>query len=151
MAFSSFLIVLGIFVIAGIIIVRPFLVEQNISTPVVPKKYDSLLAERERLLSSIEDLDLEHDLQKISSQEHSRNRDILLSQAAQVLVQLDKLEKKIPKNMRVSSPVENEDDLEAMIDTRRRELKGDKSRFCSHCGKAVKPEDQFCGKCGEKL
>jgi len=151
MAFSSFLIVLAIFVLAGIIIVRPFLVEQNISTPVVPQKYDSLLAERERLLSSIEDLDLEHDLQKISSQEHTRNRDILLSQAAGVLVQLDKLEKKVPKDMRVSSPVENEDDLEAMIETRRQELKGDKSRFCSHCGKAVKPEDQFCGKCGEKL
>jgi len=151
MAFSSFLIVLVIFVLAGIFIVRPFLVEQNISTPVVSKKYDSLLAEKERLLSSIEDLDLEYDLQKISSQEHIRNRDILLSQAAEILVQLDKLEKKVPKNIRVSSPVENEDDLEAMIETRRRELKGDKSRFCSHCGKAVKPEDQFCGKCGEKL
>jgi len=96
-------------------------------------------------------LDLEYDLQKLSSQEHTRNRDILLSQAAEVLVQLDKLEKKVPKNMRVSSPVENKDDLEAMIETRRRELKADKSRFCSHCGKAVKPEDQFCGKCGEKL
>ena len=151
MAFSSFLIVLVIFFLAGIFIVRPFLVEQNISTPVVPKEYDSLLAEKERLLSSIEDLDLEYDLQKISSQEHIRNRDILLSQAAEILVKLDKLEKKVPKNMRVSSPVENEDDLEAMIETRRRELKGDKSRFCSHCGKAVKPEDQFCGKCGEKL
>lgn len=151
MAFSSFLIVLVIFVLAGIIIVRPFLVEQKVSRPVVPQKYNSILAERERLLSSIEDLDLEYDLQKISSQEHTRNRDILLSQAAEVLVQLDKLEKKVPKNMRVSAPVENEDDLEGMIETRRRELKGDKSRFCSHCGKAVKPEDQFCGKCGEKL
>jgi hypothetical protein len=151
MAFSSFLIVLVIFFLAGIFIVRPFLVEQNISTPVVPKKYDSLRAEKERLLSSIEDLDLEYDLQKISSQEHIRNRDILLSKAAEILVQLDKLEKKVPKNMRVSTFVENEDDLEAMIETRRRELKGDKSRYCSHCGKAVKPEDQYCRKCGEKL
>ena len=151
MALSSFLIVLVIFVLAGIIIVRPILEEQNISSPVVPQKYDSLLAERERLLSSIEDLDLEHDLQKISSQEHTRNRDILLSQAAEVLVQLDKVEKKVPRNMRVSSPPDDKDDLEAMIEARRRELKGDESSFCSHCGKAVKPEDQFCGKCGEKL
>jgi len=151
MGVSSFLIVLGIFILTGVIIIHPFLVETDTRGAPVPEKYDSLTAERERLLSSIEDLDLEYDLQKISSQEHIRNRDILLSQAAEILVQLDKLEKKVPKNIRMSSPVENEDDLEAMIETRRRELKGDKSRFCSHCGKAVKPEDQFCSKCGEKL
>ncbi|MCJ7718058.1 MAG: zinc ribbon domain-containing protein [Anaerolineales bacterium] len=151
MAFSSFLIVLVIFVLTGSIIVRPFLVEQHTGSPDVPQKYDSLLADRERLLSAIEDLDLEFELEKISSKDHSRNRDILLAEAAEVLVQLDKLEKRVPKNKRISSPTESGDDLEEMIETRRRELKGDKSSFCSNCGKAVKLEDQFCGQCGEKL
>ena len=151
MAVSSFLIVLGIFILTGVIIIRPFLVETDTQGAPVPKKYDSLTAEKERLLSSIEDLDLEFDLEKISSQEHTRNRDILLSQAAEIIKQVDKLEKNIPTDKRISSAPESEDDLEEMIEARRRELKGDKSSYCSHCGKAVKAEDQFCGQCGEKL
>ena len=88
---------------------------------------------------------------KISSREHTRNRDILLSQAAEVLMKLDKLEKTAPVEKRISSAPKSGDDLEEMIEARRRELKGDKSNYCSHCGKAVKAEDQFCGQCGEKL
>ena len=151
MVVSSFLIVLVIFILAGVIIIRPFLVEMDTRRAPVPKKYDSLTAEKERLLSSIEDLDLEFDLEKISSREHTRNRDILLSQAAEVIKQLDKLEKNIPAKKRISSTTDSEDDLEEMIEARRRELKEDKPSYCSHCGKAVKPEDQFCGQCGEKL
>ena len=151
MGVSSFLIVLVIFILTGVIIIHPFLVETDTRGAPVPEKYDSLTAERERLLSSIEDLDLEFDLEKISSREHTRNRDILLSQAAEIIKQVDKLEKKIPAHKRISSAQDSEDDLEKMIEARRRELKGDKSNFCPHCGKAVKPEDQFCGQCGEKL
>jgi hypothetical protein len=151
MAVSSFLIILGIFILTGGIIIRPFLVEMDTRGAPVPKKYDSLTAEKERLLSSIEDLDLEFDLEKISSLEHTRNRDILLSQAAEVLMQLDKLNKTSLADKRISSAPSGEDDLEVMIEARRRELKGDKSSYCSHCGKTVKAEDQFCGQCGEKL
>ncbi len=151
MAVSSFLIVLGIFILTGVIIIRPFLVETDTRGVGMPKKYDSLTAEKERLLSSIEDLDLEFDLDKISSLEHNRNRDILLSQAAEIIKQMDKLEKSIPAHKHFSSAPISEDNLEEMIAARRRELKEDKASFCSHCGKAMKPEDQFCGQCGEKL
>jgi rubrerythrin len=151
MALSSFLIVLVIFILAGFVIIRPFLVEVDTRGTTLPRKNDSLLAEKERLLSSIEDLDLEYDLKKISSREHTRNRDILLSQAAEVLMKLDKLEKTAPVEKRISSAPSGEDDLEKMIKARRRELKGEKSSYCSHCGKTVKPDDQFCGQCGEKL
>lgn len=151
MAVSSFLIVLGIFILTGVIIIRPFLVETDTRGAQMPRKYDSLTAERERLLSSIEDLDLEFDLEKISSVEHTRNRDILLSQAAEIIKQVDKLEKNIPADKRISSAPKSEDDLEEMIEARRRELKKEKTNFCSHCGKTVTQEDQFCGQCGEKL
>lgn len=151
MALSSFLIVLVIFILAGFVIIRPFLVELDTRGTTLPRKNDSLLAEKERLLSSIEDLDLEYDLKKISSREHTRNRDILLSQAAEVLMKLDKLEKTAPVENRISSDPSGEDDLEKMIKARRHELKGEKSSYCSHCGKIVKPDDQFCGQCGEKL
>ncbi len=151
MALSSLLFFLGIFILVGVIIIRPFLVEPDTWGTSGPGKNDSLLAERERLLSAIEDLDLEYDLKKISSREHTRNRDILLSQAAEIIKQLDKLEKDFLADKSISSAPASEDDLEEMIEARRRELKKEKTSFCLHCGKVVKPGDQFCGQCGEKL
>ena len=94
---------------------------------------------------------LEYDLKKISSQEHTRNRDILLAQAAEVLMQLDKLDTPSQKKQPSSPKPIVEDDLEKMIATRRRELMEEKSNFCSHCGKAVKAGDQYCSHCGEEL
>ena len=151
MTFGSLLITLGIFLLSVLYIIRPFFEEGETSRQVSSGKHDSLLAERERLYSSIEDLDLEFDLEKISGKEHTRNRDLLLIQAAQVLMELDQLsgpKKKRPKPS--ESPI-IEDDLEAMINARRRELKREKTSSCSHCGTPVNPEDQFCGQCGEKL
>ena len=151
MTFGSLLITLGIFLLSVLYIIRPFFEEGGTRRQVSSGKHDSLLAERESLYSSIEDLDLELDLEKISAKEHTRNRDLLLKQAAQVLIQLDQLEgsKKKRKKPAVSPVVE--DDLEAMINARRLELKREKTNSCSHCGTPVNPEDQYCWQCGEKL
>ncbi len=151
MAFGSLIIILAIFVLSGVVIIRPFWVELDTRKVPHPGKYDSLLAERERLLSSIEDLDLEYDLKKISSQEHTRNRDILLAQAAEVLMELDKLGIPSKNKQQLGTPPVVGDDLEKMIAARRRELQQEKSNFCSSCGKAVKAGDQYCGHCGAEL
>ena len=151
MTFGSLLILLGIFLLTVLYIIRPFFEEGGTRTQVSSGKYDSLLAERERLYSSIEDLDLEFDLEKISTKEHTRNRDLLLMQAAQILMQLDQLEGSKKKRQKPSVSTVLEDDLEAMIDARRRELTREKTGFCSHCGSPANQEDQFCGQCGEKL
>ena len=151
MTFGSLLITLGIFLLSVLYIIRPFFEEGGTLRQVSSGKFDSLLAERERLYSSIEDLDLEFDLEKISDKEHTRNRDLLLKQAAQVLMELDQLSGSKKKRPKPSESPVNEDDLEAMINARRRELKGEKTSSCSHCGNPVNPEDQFCGQCGEKL
>ena len=151
MALSSTFGLLVIFALAAYIIIRPLLEESNTRKSVLPGKYDSLLAERERLFSSIEDLDLAFDLQKISSLEHTRSRDLLLKEAAEVLKQLDKVETKLHKTRGLSAPPTVEDDLEKMIEARRLKLKGEKPKFCSHCGKPVKSGDQYCTHCGEEL
>lgn len=152
MTFGSLLIVLLIFILSGYYIIRPFLVKSELTGRSSSSIYDSLSAERERLLLAIEELDLELELNKISSQEHSRNRDILLAEAAEVLRKLDKYQKS-GKGKKVAPVVEAEsdDDLEKMIIDRKKQLKAEKSRFCSHCGKTVKDNDQFCSHCGEAL
>jgi ribosomal protein S27AE len=151
MTISSFFIVLLIFILTGLFILRPFLVKEEISGRSSSSVYDSLIAERERLLSAIEELDLELDLDKISAEEHSRNRDLLLAEAAGVLQKLDKHGKPI-KTKKPSQLVEEPgDDLEKMIATRRKELQTQKNSSCPNCGKDVQQADQFCSHCGESL
>jgi len=150
MTFGSILIVLLIFILSGYYIIRPFLVKSEFTGRSSSSIYDSLSAERERLLLAIEELDLELDLNKISSREHSRNRDILLAEAAEVLRKLDKY-KKSGKGKKATPVKAEPDDLEKMIIDRKKQLKAEKSRSCSHCGKTVKDNDQFCSHCGETL
>ena len=112
---------------------------------------DALEADRERLLHSIEELDLEFELEKISSKEHSRNRDLLLAEAAKVLKELDNLPKSSAKRRKSAAPVQASDDLEKMIDDRRKQLKSDISTECPHCGEIVDKDAQFCSQCGGVL
>jgi hypothetical protein len=151
MALSSIFILLGIFLLAGVIIIRPLFVESDTGLGSNQGEYDSLLAEKERLLSSIEDLELEYELKKISSKEYTRNRDLLLAEAAEVLKQLDKIAVPLKDAPRTSPATKAGDDLDALIEARRRELAGEKSSGCPHCGKNVKADDQFCSHCGKEL
>jgi len=149
MTLTSLIIILFIFVLAGLIVMRPFLnkVEGRISRTV--GRYDSLLAERERLLSAIEDLDLDLELNKISPEEHAQDRKTLLTEAADVLKELDRVSK--PKSGKKAVVKDKgDDDLEKMIRERRRELKEQKAITCSSCGKSIDADDQFCSHCGKK-
>jgi len=151
MEFSSLLIVIFIFVLSGVFIMRPFLVNEEAPRKTGSSRIDSLLAEKERLLLAIEDLDLEFELEKISSEEHNRNRDILLAEASEVIKQLDKLQKTGSSKKKTSTPPKADDDLERMIIERRQQLQSEKSLACPKCSKAVEKGAQFCSHCGEAL
>lgn len=151
MELGSFLIVLLIFFLSGFYVLRPIFVGSSIGGRAGSTKRDSLVAERERLLNSIEELDLELELKKISDAEHARNRDILLSDAAKVLKELDELPRsKTGKRKKAASPKDS-DDLEKMIAERRKQIKGEKSFKCAHCGESVEQDAQYCSHCGGAL
>lgn len=149
MTLTSFIIVLFIFIMTGLIILRPFLDQTDGKISKSSGLYDSLLAERERLLSSIEELDLDLELNKISAAEHALDREALFSQAADVLRDLDKYSK--PKKSKKTALKDGGDDnLEKMIQDRRKKLQDEKTVLCASCGKPVAEGDQFCSHCGEK-
>ena len=149
MEFSSLLIVIFILILSGVFIMRPFLVKEKTPRRVGSSRIDSLLAEKDRLLLAIEELDQEFELEKISSEEHNRNRDILLAEAAEVIKQLDKLQKPSSSKKNNVAPPETDDDLERLINERRQQQKSEKSQKCPKCGKTVDKGAQFCSHCGE--
>lgn len=152
MTVSALIIVLFIFVLTGLIVLRPFLDQKDGVQRSGSSVYDSLLAEQERLLSAIEELDLDLELKKISPDEHGLDRQNLLAQAAEVLREMDKyskLKKGKTKAVEEEKAIPN-DDLEMLIQERRAQLKEQRTDICSACGEAIVPGDQFCSHCGEK-
>ena len=120
-----------------------------------------LLAERERVLEALEELDLDNDMGKVPDELYGIQRNALLKRGADVLRILDaRLPGGAEQHDRMMQ-VET-DPLEAMIAGRRAAVHGDaptsgasqatgKANFCPNCGSALQAGDQFCSSCGKKL
>ncbi len=127
----------------------------------------SLLAERDRLLTALQELDFDNALGKIPEQDFPVQRAILMQKGSDVLRQLDELEP-----ARSNAQISAEDRLEAAIEARRADSAGasqslddvelaiaarrrvrlDKSAgFCPKCGNPLQTSDSFCSKCGQPV
>ena len=151
MTMSSFLIVALIFILSGVIILRPLFDPKVSRSAAASGRYDALLAEKERLYSIIEELDQSLDLGKISAQDHSTSRAELLNQAAKVLAELDKIRGKKKVSQKPKASPMADDELEEMIQARRESLNSRSSQVCPKCGEPAGQKDQFCSQCGESL
>lgn len=151
MEIGSLIIVLLLFFLSGLFVLRPFLVKTESRGRAGTTVRDSLVAEKERLLQAIEEIDLEFELEKISSAEHNRSRDLLMVEAAGILNELDKLPKSKSGKKVQAVPVQSEDILEKMIADRRKQLKSEQSVKCPHCDEPVEKGAQFCSHCGGAL
>ena len=157
---AIFLLIL-VFVFILFFVTRPFFVRQRVHSvekTEKSQKLSSLLAERERLLTAIQELDSDQALDKIPAEDYSSQRDELLQKGAEVLRQIDVLTLHSDKGKNalpgMSSPVPvelSEDELEELL-ARRRTIRKDKTGgFCPKCGKPVLFSDVFCPTCGHAL
>ncbi len=117
MDIGSIFLILALLLVVGVFISRPFFEKEAV--PVVDPAADeqghelsSLLAERDRLLNALQELDFDHALGKIPEEDYPAQRAMLLTQAAAVLKNLDELQA-------VSDADEMERRLEAAIAARR--------------------------------
>ncbi len=131
------------------------------------QEVSSLLAERDRLLAEIQELDFDKSLGKITPEEYPQERKALLQKGTEVLRRLDALtpsswlEKQVEQNISISLPGSPEtqvdtpqftdDDLEIMIANRRVARKAKTAGFCPRCGKPLFESDLFCASCGEPV
>lgn len=130
----------------------------------------SLLAERDRLLNALQELDFDHVLGKIPAEDYPTQRAELLKHGADVLRQIDAhrgLKNQPEAEDRVEAAIAarradaavqaagaetlNDDDLESLIAARRADRKEKSGGFCPHCGKPVLRSDRFCPNCGKSI
>lgn len=177
MDIGSIFLILALLIPVVIFISRP-LFERSVSEISTSERdLSTLLAERDRVVASIQELDADYTLGKIPSESYPPQRSILLQNGADILRQIDayqtattfltteeRLEAAIltrrqtletatvavKKNGHSVPPVPD-DDLEQRIAVRRRTMTEKAGGFCPKCGKPVQTSDLFCPKCGATL
>ena len=183
MDIGSIFLVLGLLVLVVIFISRPLLEKRSVAVTQEEQEVSALLAERDRLLNALQELDFDYSLGKIPEADYPEQRKVLIQRGVDVLRKLDELqvdaqpddaEERIEAAIAARRAdiaqvqlaggngggarlkpaplaVGQDDSLEALIATRRRERKEKSAGFCPQCGDPVQKSDRFCPKCGAKL
>jgi hypothetical protein len=164
---------LAILILVGMYLYAPFMERRAQRVTEEEHELSALMAERDRVISSLQELDFDFKLGKIPEEDYPTQRARLLQKGADILRKIDtfsltpnpsptgragnvedRLEKTIASRRadgaRAKAEV-SDDDLEAMIASRRKARKNKSAGFCPRCGKPVMVTDRFCPSCGKSL
>jgi len=128
----------------------------------------SLLAERDRILNILKELDFDASLGKIPAEVYSTQRASLVQQGAGLLRKIDQLAptpEPVPaiqpaqsdpveallsarRAVLLAGAVKDEAKVESLLASRRKKRSGKAHIFCSHCGSPLASSDRFCPSCG---
>jgi hypothetical protein len=152
---SSFLLVAFSLVVAGFV-ARPLMAIStktafalHLQEGLAGQQRSTLLAERERVMNALGELDFDHALGKVPQEDYPSHREALLMAGAKVLRQLDQIGSLQEDDANVLPKVmEEEDDLEKLIAARHRSHHEKTAGFCPQCGNPVQKTDQYCCRCG---
>ncbi len=169
MDFGSVFLILALAIAVGVFVGRPFFepepaVERISQQALRPEEQrrSSLLAERDRLVNAVRELEFDHALGKIPEEDYPVQREALLMTGAEVLKQIEALPPEISRSrkraagepvelLRNGLPAGPVDELEEMILAHRRARQEKAVGFCPSCGKPLRKSDQFCPRCGAAL
>ena len=177
---GAIFLLLAVLFIAGLLVASPFIEKRRMTVvSAEEQELSGLMAERDRLITALQELDFDHTLGKIPAEDYPDMRAELMQRAAGVLRKLDmsqshssastdaesRIEAVIAarradaaarrastKGKKAASPgTEADDDLEALIAARKATRKEKSAGFCTRCGKPVLRSDRFCPHCGKPL
>ncbi len=164
MDLGSILLILSVLVVVVGFVLQPVRERKSVSVSQEELKLSALLAERERILDALEELDFDHDLEKIPEEVYPLQRASLLDRGAEIIRQLDefqtgdmvgedRLEEEIKdRRGKATAPDIEDDSIEAMIAARKKVRKGvGEAKYCHNCGEPIESGDQFCADCGSAL
>jgi hypothetical protein len=177
MDIGSIFLILALLIPVVIFISRPLFEHSATKVSSSERDLSTLLAERDQVVATIQELDDDYNLGKIPSENYPSQRLIMLQNGAEILRQIDayqvapitvaaedRLEAAIvarrhtldaapaavKKNGNGVPPIPD-DDLEQRIAIRRRSMNEKAAGFCPKCGRPVHASDRFCPKCGAML
>ncbi len=156
MDLAAVLFLIALLLVVSLYLVTPLMSNRVRRVPEETKETSSLLAERERLLTALQELDFDFQLGKIPEEDYPAQRAELLRKGAEILKKLDALAPVRPA-LRARTPKAvdasrlSDDEIESMLSARRKARQTKSAGFCPRCGKPVLVSDQFCPSCGKAL
>jgi hypothetical protein len=171
MTFGSILLGLALLGLVGLYIARPLFKPERRRKPRTTE-YQTLLIQKEVVLTEIKSLDFDSDTHKLPEAEYNQKREQLMAEATAILKQLDALDESAPVSEPVQVPQDAgpepvvDDEIEAAItrlrakpvqvapapaDGTEAKTANGQSAFCPQCGQATDPDDKFCANCGHEL
>ena len=169
MDINALFFTLAILVFVGMYLYTPLVERRARRVTEEEHELSTLLAERDRVLNSLQELDFDFKLGKIPGEDYPLQRASLLQKGADILRKLDEI---TPDNAQLETETEtqieraiserpsmitkakrglSDEDLESMIAARHRTRKEKSAGFCPNCGKPVLVSDRFCPACGKAL
>ena len=174
MELTAILFSLAVLILVGIYLYAPFMERRARRITEEEHELSALMAERDRVINSLQELDFDFQLGKIPEEDYPVQRTSLLQKGADILRKIDSLapngtgadrrgtqgdvETRIERAIaarRADASVARvdvtDDDLESMISSRRKSHTNKSAGFCPRCGKPVMVTDRFCPSCGKSL
>ncbi len=168
MNLGAFFLVLALALAVTFYIAQPFSERRGRRTTAEAHELSALMAERDRVVNALQELDFDFNLNKIPAEDYPVQRAELLKKGAEVLRKLDQLasnevgasaEDRVEKAVAArradlaasSGTVRDDDEVEALIAARRKTRKEKSGGFCPRCGKPVLVSDRFCPHCGKSI
>jgi hypothetical protein len=148
MDLGSLLVILALGLLAAAFIAQPLMGSHGLGVTKEERRLSELEAERDRVLITLQELDMDHAMGKILQEDFQGQRGALLSRGAEVLRAIDELRDTV-------GDVIPETDLEVVIETAVAQLRRGEDQAsggtCSSCGREVIAGDSFCVHCGASL
>ncbi|MBI5934925.1 MAG: zinc ribbon domain-containing protein [Chloroflexi bacterium] len=170
MELGSFFLALAVFLAVGLYVGQPFFERGGRRrSSAEAHEVSALMAERDRVVNALQELDFDFQLNKIPAEDYPAQRAELLKKGADVLKQLDALAPATTNGKATVDRIESavaarradlsnapiavrtDDDVEALIATRRKARKDKSGGFCPRCGKPALASDRFCPHCGKSI
>jgi hypothetical protein len=175
MELGAIFLILAVLIAVAMYLYGPFISRERRAATIESHEISSLMAERDRVVNALQELDFDFNLGKIPPEDYPAHRASLLQKGAEILRKLDELspaltpgsspagrgesqEDRIEKavaarraDASAQAPQLTDDEIESMIATRRKARKEKSAGFCPRCGKPVMASDRFCPSCGKSL
>jgi len=168
MELSAIFFSLAVLILVGMYLYAPFMERRARRVTEEEHELSALMAERDRVINSLQELDFDFKLGKIPEDDYPTQRAGLLQKGADILRKIDsfapqagsgqdteaRLERVIAArraDASTTTPEVSDDDLESMISSRRKGRTTRSAGFCPKCGKPVMVTDRFCPSCGKSL
>jgi rubrerythrin len=160
---------LAVITLVGMYVGQPYIQHRGRRATHEDQEYSALLAEYDRAVTTLQELDFDNSLGKVPAEDYPRQRAELLAKGADLLRKLDAMQPQTSSrdaesrmeaaaaSMRADASAKktdtvlDDDDLEAMIAARRKTHKVKSAGFCPKCGKPILVSDRFCPSCGKAI